>query len=149
MTIYKPPSATLYPPYIIERSSRGEKTYDVFSRLLMDRIVFLGAPINDDVANIVIAQLLFLDSDNPERDIYMYINSPMTILDHIAETQKLQATEDDIDDRVEKIAKNRNTKPGKVFASLQKDNRIKELERSITEEKVFAFLLEQSTVTES
>ena len=76
MTIYKPPSATLYPPYIIERSSRGEKTYDIFSRLLMDRIVFLGAPINDDVANIVIAQLLFLDADNPERDIYMYINSP-------------------------------------------------------------------------
>ncbi len=76
MTIYKPPSATLYPPYIIERSSRGEKTYDIFSRLLMDRIVFLGAPINDDVANIVIAQLLFLDADNPERDIYMYLNSP-------------------------------------------------------------------------
>ena len=76
MTIYKPTTATLYPPYIIERSSRGEKTYDVFSRLLMDRIVFLGAPINDDVANIVIAQLLFLDADNPERDIYMYINSP-------------------------------------------------------------------------
>ena len=76
MTIYKPPSATMYPPYIIERSSRGEKTYDVFSRLLMDRIVFLGSPINDDVSNIVIAQLLFLDADNPERDIYMYINSP-------------------------------------------------------------------------
>jgi len=69
-------SATLYPPYIIERSSRGERTYDIFSRLLMDRIVFLGAPINDDVANIVIAQLLFLDADNPERDIYLYINSP-------------------------------------------------------------------------
>ena len=68
--------ATLYPPYIIERSSRGEKTYDIFSRLLMDRIVFLGAPINDDVANIIIAQLLFLEADNPERDIYLYINSP-------------------------------------------------------------------------
>ena len=67
---------TLYPPYIIERSSRGERTYDIFSRLLMDRIVFLGTPINDDVANIVIAQLLFLDADNPERDIYLYINSP-------------------------------------------------------------------------
>jgi ATP-dependent Clp protease protease subunit len=66
----------VYPPYIIERSSRGEKSYDIFSRLLMDRIVFLGAPINDDVANIVIAQLLFLDADNPERDIYLYINSP-------------------------------------------------------------------------
>ncbi|MBI3082542.1 MAG: ATP-dependent Clp endopeptidase proteolytic subunit ClpP [Gemmatimonadetes bacterium] len=68
--------STLYPPYIIERSSRGERTYDIFSRLLMDRIVFLGAPINDDVSNIVIAQLLFLDADNPERDIYLYINSP-------------------------------------------------------------------------
>mgnify|MGYP001235088686 FL=1 len=66
----------LYPPYIIERSPRGERSYDIFSRLLMDRIVFLGAPINDDVANIIIAQLLFLDADNPEKDIYMYINSP-------------------------------------------------------------------------
>ncbi|HEX9582149.1 MAG TPA: ATP-dependent Clp endopeptidase proteolytic subunit ClpP [Gemmatimonadales bacterium] len=68
--------ATLYPPYIIERSSRGERTYDIFSRLLMDRIVFMGAPINDDVANIIIAQLLFLEADNPERDIYLYLNSP-------------------------------------------------------------------------
>ncbi|MDH3213427.1 MAG: ATP-dependent Clp endopeptidase proteolytic subunit ClpP [Myxococcales bacterium] len=67
---------TIYPPYIIERSSRGERTYDIFSRLLMDRIIFLGAPVNDDVANIIIAQLLFLDADNPERDIYLYINSP-------------------------------------------------------------------------
>ena len=68
--------ATLYPPYIIERSSRGERTYDIFSRLLMDRIVFLGAPINDDVSNIIIAQLLFLEADNPDKDIYLYINSP-------------------------------------------------------------------------
>jgi ATP-dependent Clp protease protease subunit len=67
---------TIYPPYVIERSSRGERTYDIFSRLLMDRIIFLGTPINDDVANIVIAQLLFLESDNPERDIHLYINSP-------------------------------------------------------------------------
>ena len=68
--------ATLYPPYVIERSSRGERSYDIFSRLLMDRIVFLGAPINDDVANIIIAQLLFLEADNPDKDIYLYINSP-------------------------------------------------------------------------
>ena len=68
--------ATIYPPYVIERSSRGERTYDIFSRLLMDRIVFLGTPINDDVANIIIAQLLFLQADNPERDISLYINSP-------------------------------------------------------------------------
>ena len=70
------PPSMLYPPYIIERSSRGERTYDIFSRLLMDRIVFLGAGINDEVSNIIIAQLLFLDADNPEKDIYMYINSP-------------------------------------------------------------------------
>jgi ATP-dependent Clp protease protease subunit len=67
---------SIYPPYVIERSARGERTYDIFSRLLMDRIVFLGTPINDDVANIVIAQLLFLDADNPDRDIHLYINSP-------------------------------------------------------------------------
>ncbi len=68
--------ATIYPPYVIERSSRGERTYDIFSRLLMDRIVFLGTPVNDDVSNIVIAQLLFLEADNPGRDIFLYINSP-------------------------------------------------------------------------
>ena len=66
----------IYPPYVIERTSRGERSYDIFSRLLMDRIVFLGSPINDDVANIIIAQLLFLDAEDPERDINMYINSP-------------------------------------------------------------------------
>jgi ATP-dependent Clp protease protease subunit len=66
----------IYAPYVIERSSRGERTYDVFSRLLMDRIVFLGTAVTDDVANVIIAQLLFLESDNQERDIHMYINSP-------------------------------------------------------------------------
>ncbi|MDE3173136.1 MAG: ATP-dependent Clp endopeptidase proteolytic subunit ClpP [Gemmatimonadota bacterium] len=68
--------STIYPPYVIERSSRGERSYDIFSRLLMDRIVFLGTPVNDDVANIIIAQLLFLQADSPERDIHLYINSP-------------------------------------------------------------------------
>jgi len=66
----------IYAPYVIERSSRGERSYDIFSRLLMDRIVFLGSPINDDVSNVIIAQLLFLQADNPEKDIYLYINSP-------------------------------------------------------------------------
>ena len=68
--------STLYTPYVIERSSRGERTYDIFSRLLMDRIVFLGTEVNDDVANVIIAQLLFLEADNPERDVQLYINSP-------------------------------------------------------------------------
>ncbi len=68
--------ATIYPPYVIERSPRGERSYDIFSRLLMDRIIFLGTPVNDDVANIIIAQLLFLEADNPDRDIFLYINSP-------------------------------------------------------------------------
>ncbi len=65
-----------YAPYVIERSSRGEKVYDIFSRLLMDRIVFLGSPINDEVANLLIAQLLFLQADSPEKDVYLYINCP-------------------------------------------------------------------------
>ena len=67
---------TIFPPYVIERSSRGERSYDIYSRLLMDRIIFLGTGIDDDVANIIIAQLLFLEADNSERDIYLYINSP-------------------------------------------------------------------------
>ncbi len=67
---------SIYPPYVIERTSRGERSYDIFSRLLMDRIVFLGSGIDDNVANIIIAQLLFLDAEDPEKDIYLYINSP-------------------------------------------------------------------------
>jgi ATP-dependent Clp protease protease subunit len=68
--------STLHIPYIIERSPRGERTYDIFSRLLMDRIVFLGTAVDDDVANILIAQLLFLEADAPGREIQLYINSP-------------------------------------------------------------------------
>jgi len=63
-------------PTVIEQTHRGERGWDIFSRLLKDRIVFLGTPINDDVANVVIAQLLFLDSEEPEKDIMLYINSP-------------------------------------------------------------------------
>jgi len=66
----------IYPPYVIERTSRGERSYDIFSRLLMDRIVFLGTPIDDNVANIIVAQLLFLDAEDPDKDIYLYVNSP-------------------------------------------------------------------------
>jgi ATP-dependent Clp protease, protease subunit len=67
---------TIYMPSVIERTSRGERQYDVFSRLLMDRIIFLGSAVDDDVANVIIAQLLFLEADNADRDIHLYINSP-------------------------------------------------------------------------
>ena len=63
-------------PMVIEQSSRGERAYDIYSRLLKDRIIFLGTPINDVVANSVIAQMLFLAADDPEKDIHLYINSP-------------------------------------------------------------------------
>jgi ATP-dependent Clp protease protease subunit len=63
-------------PMVIEQSSRGERAYDIFSRLLKDRILFLGSPINDEIANLLIAQLLFLESEDPDKDINFYINSP-------------------------------------------------------------------------
>ena len=63
-------------PMVIEQTSRGERAYDIYSRLLKDRIIFLGTAIDDIVANTVIAQLLFLEADDPDRDIYLYINSP-------------------------------------------------------------------------
>jgi ATP-dependent Clp protease, protease subunit len=63
-------------PMVIEQSSRGERAYDIYSRLLKDRIIFLGSAINDEVANLLIAQLLFLESEDPEKDINFYINSP-------------------------------------------------------------------------
>ena len=65
-----------YVPMVIEKTGRGERAYDIYSRLLKDRIVILGGPINDDVANIVVAQLLFLESEDPDKDIHLYINSP-------------------------------------------------------------------------
>lgn len=65
-----------YIPYVIEQTGHIERTYDIFSRLLKDRIIFIGSEIDDNVANIVSAQLLFLEADDPDKDIYMYINSP-------------------------------------------------------------------------
>ena len=65
-----------YVPMVVERSSRGERAYDIYSRLLKDRIIFLGGPIDDNVANSVVAQLLFLESEDPDKDIHLYINSP-------------------------------------------------------------------------
>jgi ATP-dependent Clp protease protease subunit len=63
-------------PYVIEQSPRGERAFDIYSRLLRDRIVFLGSAIDDDIANVIIAQLLFLEAEDPEKDIHLYINSP-------------------------------------------------------------------------
>src|SRR4051812_32293299 len=63
-------------PIVVEQTARGERSYDIYSRLLKDRIIFLGSAINDDVANIVIAQILFLEMENPEKDIHLYVNSP-------------------------------------------------------------------------
>ena len=65
-----------YIPYVIEQTGRGERSYDIYSRLLKDRIVFLGSEVNDTVANLITAQFLFLESEDPEKDIYFYINSP-------------------------------------------------------------------------
>lgn len=65
-----------YVPMVVEQSNRGERAYDIYSRLLKDRIVFIGGPIDDYVANVVIAQLLFLEAEDPDKDIHLYINSP-------------------------------------------------------------------------
>jgi len=65
-----------YVPFVIEQDRNSERSYDIFSRLLKDRIIFLTGPIDDATANVVIAQMLFLESDNPDKDIYLYINSP-------------------------------------------------------------------------
>jgi ATP-dependent Clp protease protease subunit len=63
-------------PIVVEQTNRGERSYDIFSRLLKDRIVFLGGPVDDNIANLIIAQLLFLEAEDPEKDIHFYINSP-------------------------------------------------------------------------
>jgi ATP-dependent Clp protease protease subunit len=70
------PEANIIYPHVVETTHRGERTWDIFSRLLKDRIVFLGSAVDDDVANIIIAQFLFLESEDPDKDIQLYINSP-------------------------------------------------------------------------
>ncbi len=70
------PSGLGYIPMVIEQSGRGERAYDIYSRLLKERVVFMVGPVNDMTANVVVAQLLFLESENPDKDIYLYINSP-------------------------------------------------------------------------
>lgn len=65
-----------YVPIVVEQTNRGERSYDIYSRLLKDRVIFIGGPIDDTVANLVIAQLLFLEAEDPEKDISLYINSP-------------------------------------------------------------------------
>jgi ATP-dependent Clp protease protease subunit len=69
-----------YVPWVIEQTGRGEREYDLFSRLLKDRIIFLGTAIDDTVSNLIISQLLFLEADDPEKDIYLYLNSPGGII---------------------------------------------------------------------
>jgi ATP-dependent Clp protease protease subunit len=63
-------------PMVVEQTNRGERSYDIYSRLLKDRIIFIGSPIDDNIANLVIAQLLFLEAEDPDKDIYIYINTP-------------------------------------------------------------------------
>ena len=63
-------------PMVIEQTNRGERAYDIYSRLLRDNIIFVGTPVDDNVANVITAQLLFLESEDPEKDVYLYINSP-------------------------------------------------------------------------
>ncbi|MEO6724431.1 MAG: ATP-dependent Clp protease proteolytic subunit [Blastocatellia bacterium] len=70
------PSSSYYPPTVIEQTPRGERASDIYSRLLKDNIIFIGTPIDDTVANLVVAQLLFLESEDPDREISLYINSP-------------------------------------------------------------------------
>lgn len=70
-----PPSAALV-PMVVEQTSRGERSYDIFSRLLKERVIFLNGQVEDNMANLIVAQMLFLEAENPEKDIYLYINSP-------------------------------------------------------------------------
>ena len=73
---YTPPNNLGYVPMVIEQSGRGERAYDIYSRLLKERVIFLVGPVDDMTANVIVAQLLFLEADNPDKDISLYINSP-------------------------------------------------------------------------
>ncbi|NOZ92807.1 ATP-dependent Clp endopeptidase proteolytic subunit ClpP [bacterium 3DAC] len=84
-------------PYVIEQTGRGERMYDIYSRLLKDRIIFLGEPIDEHVANVIVAQLLFLEAEDPKRDIYLYINSPGgSVTDGLAIYDTMQYVKPDV-----------------------------------------------------
>src|SRR4051812_45579530 len=73
---WQEPQGNYYVPFVLEQTHRGERSYDIWSRLLKDRIVFMGTPVSDDIANLLVAQFLFLESEDPEKEINLYINSP-------------------------------------------------------------------------
>lgn len=75
------PHANVLVPMVVEQTSRGERAYDIYSRLLKDRIIFVGSGINDQISNLIIAQLLFLEAEDPDKEIFMYINSPGGVID--------------------------------------------------------------------
>jgi ATP-dependent Clp protease protease subunit len=84
-------------PYVIEQTGRGERMYDIYSRLLKDRIIFLGESIDEHVANVIVAQLLFLEAEDPKRDIYLYINSPGgSVFDGLAIYDTMQYVKPDV-----------------------------------------------------
>ena len=84
-------------PYVIEQTGRGERMYDIYSRLLKDRIIFLGEPIDEHVANVIVAQMLFLEAEDPKRDIYLYINSPGgSVTDGLAIYDTMQYVKPDV-----------------------------------------------------
>jgi len=76
---YTTPNNLGYVPMVIEQSGRGERAYDIYSRLLRERVIFLVGPVDDMTANVIVAQLLFLEADNPDKDISLYINSPSNL----------------------------------------------------------------------
>src|SRR5690606_40626983 len=87
MSSHTPSQGLNLVPMVVEQTSRGERAYDIYSRLLKERVIFLVGPIDDYVANLVVAQLLFLEAENPEKDISLYINSPGRSEEHTSELQ--------------------------------------------------------------
>ena len=102
----------MYVPIVVEQGERGERSYDIYSRLLKDRIIFLGGPIDDNVANAVIAQMLFLEAEDPDKDIHLYINSPGGVVTAgMAIYDTMQYIKPDVSTICERVALNGTVTP--------------------------------------
>ena len=139
-------------PMVVEQSSRGERAYDIYSRLLKDRVIFLVGQVEDYMANLVVAQLLFLESENPDKDISLYINSPGgsvsagLLLGELAQQNSIRTNAGKVREAIELVASTYEEPTEVVRLYYGNQNLLQQVESSVLEEQVVDWVLENATV---
>ena len=142
-------------PMVVEQTSRGERAFDIYSRLLKDNIIFLGTPIDDQISNLIVAQLLFLEAEDPEKDINVYINSPggsitagMAIYE-IAENENITISNEEIEAEIQALATASQQSIEQVRAALTKSGGERSIAHRLRNRKALDLLIDNANITEA